>query len=266
MLNNPLLKKITVWLAPTVLLVLWETWLRFPRAIIEVGILSFLLIAFVIWYLTWRPVAVSELQKKLHHQEFWRFLLTPGIFVLSVWLFLVILGDRLWQQVMVVASCLLLFLILQNLFTRFWAATRYPAQSFESISGNINSVSVFLLATVGYSFSTFLDLPLLVLAIFLLAGTTLLVYQTMWVAGVEIKRSWLYILIVDLIVVELFWVLLFLPNTFYVKGVAITVAYYLAVNLSRNYLINLINAKMVWRYLIVGGIMLVLVLGTAQWL
>jgi hypothetical protein len=165
-----------------------------------------------------------------------------------------------------VVSNFLLLLILQNLFDRFYHSSHYPANSFESMSGNINSISLFLLITVGYSFYTFLNLPIWVLALLFLFSSTLLAYQTMWISGIELKRSWLYILIIDLLAVELFWTLLFLPHTFYLKGLVITVVYYIIINLSRNYLINLLNKKMVWRYLLVGGIILLLSLVTAQWL
>jgi len=266
MLNNPLLKKITVFLVPLLVFLLWEWWLAWPRALIEIGFLVFVLVALEIWYLTLRPVAVTQLQVALHRKEFWRFFLMPGFFILAINLFLLIVDNSFWQQVIIVATALLLLMILQNLFDRFHQASRYPANSFESLSGIINSISLFLLVTILYSFSTFLDLSIWFLALLFLGTTTLLTYQTMWIAGIEIKRSWFYILIIDLVLVELFWVMFFLPNTFYVKALIVTILYYLAVNLSRNYLINLLNRKMIWRYLIIGGIILLLVLLTAQWL
>ncbi len=266
MLNNLLLKKITVFASPILLFFLWELWLNWERAAIEIGIATLIIIVVTIWYLTLRPLAISQLRNDLHHQESWRFFITPGFLVLGLFLFLLIIESRLAQHLIILGGNALLLLLLQNLFDRFYRGNNYPAQSFESISGNINSLSLFLLVAVFYSFSTFLNLPIWFLAFALLITATLLTYQMMWIAGLNLKKSWLYVLVIDVIVVEIFWALLFLPNTFYVKALVLTVVYYLSVNLSRNYLIDILNQKMIWRYLIIGGVVLGVVLATAQWL
>ncbi|MCX6741197.1 MAG: hypothetical protein NTY61_02250, partial [Candidatus Parcubacteria bacterium] len=103
-------------------------------------------------------------------------------------------------------------------------------------------------------------------ALAILAVVTLLTYQTMWISGIVLNKSWLYLVVTDLLIVELFWASVFLPNTYYVKALLIVVAYYLLVNLSRNHLLGLLTKTMVWRYLVIGGIILGVVLGTAQWL
>ncbi|MFA6533556.1 MAG: hypothetical protein WCT37_00110 [Patescibacteria group bacterium] len=263
---NLIYKKAVVWLCPIALIILWEEWLNFPRAVLEVGLCSFLILGGAVWYLTWRPVAVRELQTNWHRQEFWRFAITPGFFLLSVYLFLLIIENRAAEHFLILGANLILWLILQNLFDRFYRSNNYPASSFETISGNVNSLSLFFLVTVWYSFSTFLDLPVWQLALMLVLTVVFLTYQIMWISGLTFKASWFYLVIIVLIAVEFFWVMLFLPNTFYVKAMALTVAYYLASNLSRNHLLGLLTPKMVWRYLAVGGGVLVVVLVTAQWL
>lgn len=264
--NNLLFKKITVFLAPLFLAVLWKFWAdSWQKAVIEVGILSLAIVGGAIWYLTLRPVAIAQLQTSFHRREFWRFLITPGFFIFSVFLFLLVLENPSAKTLLIVGSNLLLLLILQNLFDRFYQSSRYPANSFESISGNVNSLSLFLLVAVFYSFATFLNMAVWQLAIFLLWAATFLTYQTMWISGLKLKKFWLYLILLDLIALELFWVGLFLPNTFYVKALILTVVYYISVNLSRNHLLGLLNKKMVWRYLWVGGIILGIVLLTAQW-
>jgi len=265
MSSKILLKKATVFLGPLTLVVLWEIWLTWERAVIEIGLLTLAVVVGTVWYLTLRPLAISQLKVSFHQQEFWRFLITPGVFILAVYLFILITENHFWQQLLIIAANLLFLLVLQNLFDRFHQSSRYSSRSFESISGNINSISLFLLSVIFYSFITFLNMAAWQLALLLLVGTTFLTYQIMWLAGLAIQKSWLYVLVIDLIVVELFWVLLFLPNTFYIKALVITIIYYVGVNLSRNYLIDLLNSKMIWRYLTVGGIILLIALGTAQW-
>ncbi|MBI5621948.1 hypothetical protein HY933_03745 [Candidatus Falkowbacteria bacterium] len=265
MLHNILLKKITVFLTPAALFVCWELWLRLERSAVEVGLVSALLIVGALWYLTLRPLAVSQLQRSLHRAEFWRFLITPGLFVVAVYFFLLLLERPASRQFIIIGSVILLTIILQNLFDRFYRGARYPANSFESISGNVNSLSLFLLVAVAYGLLTFLDLPVWLLVGPLLVVATLLSYQTMWISGLELKQSWLYVLILDVIVVEMFWALLFLPNTFYVKALSLTAVYYVVINLSRNSLIDILNRTMIVRYVLTGGVVLGLILLTAQW-
>jgi len=266
MQHNLVFKKLIVYLAPLALIVLWEAWLGFNRAVVEVGLITLVIVAGAVWYLTGRSVQVSQIQGNLHRQEFWRFLISPGFFIFSVYLFLLIIESSFWRHFIIIAANLLLILILQNLFDRFYRASDYPVHSFESISGNINSLSLFLLIVSFGALITFLDMAVWQLALLLLFSVTLLTYQTMWLAGLAIRCFWLYLIIINLIVLEIFWVWQFLPNTFYVKALTVTIVYYLAVNLSRNQLLGLLNKKMLQRYLTVGAAVLILVLLTAQWL
>ncbi|MFA5358302.1 MAG: hypothetical protein WC310_00590 [Patescibacteria group bacterium] len=264
--NNLLLKKMSVFLAPLILIMVWEVWLLYSRAAVEIGILTCLIVFFSVWYLTNRFVAVSELQKSLHYKEFWRFLITPGVFILAVYFFIMILESGFWQQFMVFFANIIFLLILQNLFDRFYLPAGYPARSFESISGNVNIISLFLFLTVAYSFIAFLNFSVWLSATFFLFLAIMLIYQTMWISGITVKQSWLYLIVIGLLLLETFWSLVFLPNTYYVKALVISLVYYALINLARNQLIGLLNRKMVLRYLLISVIVLGLIWGTAQWL
>jgi len=261
-----LLKRLTVFLAPALLVVIWEIWLGQPLAIVEAFCLTILVIALAIWYLTLRPLAVSQLQSSFHRREFWRFSLSPLFFVVAIFGFLVILESTWWQQVLVWLSAVVILATLQNLFDRFYRGASYSARSFEIISNNINTLSIFVLTTVLYSLIVFLNWAVYVVAILLLACCILLFYQSMWIAGLKLGQSWLFILIDSLVMIELFWVLNFLPNTFYIKALVLTVVYYSVINLSRNWLLKILQPEMIKRYLIVSLSILVLVLATAQWM
>ncbi len=259
-------KRITVIAAPIALGIAWWVWLNAQHAAIEVLVATVVIVAAAVWYVTLRNVAVSDVQQQLHRQEFWRFLITPLVFSLSIVSFLLILEAPTLSRVVVIGGVVAMWFLLQNMFDRFYRAALYPPQSFEVLSLNINSVSLFLLLTTAYSFITFLRVPAGLIAIIFLLVIGLLTYQTMWISGVTLRKGWLYIVIISLLHLELFWVLVFLPNTYYLKALLILVSYYVMINIARNHLIGVLTNTMVWRYVVIAAMVVAFALGTAQWL
>ncbi len=266
-MNFPIIgKKILVYALPLLTAGLWEIWLLYPKSVLETGLLSLVLLLFGLWQLTSRPIAVAQIQKQLHAKEFWRFAISPIINVGAWFFYLLILENFFVGQLVIVIMAVTLGLLCKNIFDRFYHSANYPLGSFETISGNVNMISLFLISVVSYSFIALLQADVWKAALIFLLVVTLLIYQSFWISALSFRQSWLFVVILDLLLVESFWVVHFLPNTFYVKAVLIVSLFYLLVNLARNYLLSLLTKPMIIRYLTIGGAIMVVVLLSAQWL
>ncbi len=265
MTHSVIFKRLLVWGTPVLGFVAWEEWLRWERAVWEVLIILTWLEATAVWYLTKRSVGVSSTQKRLHHNEYWRFLISPLTFVWMTSGYIMILENWWWQQIIIVGATVCGWLVLANIADRFMRSASYPPQSFETLSTNLNAVTIFFAATVAYSWIALLNTSVWVMALALLVVLTALTYQTLWIAGLSLARAWLAIIVIDLLFVELFWVLLWLPNTYYVKALLLLVGTYITINVCRNQLLGILTPTMVRRYLLIATVIVGLVVLTAQW-
>lgn len=266
-MNFPVLgKKMLIYVLPLIIAGLWEVWLLYPQAAVEIGLSSLVVILFGLWQLTSRPIAVAQIQKQLHLKEFWRFAISPLVNVAAWFFYLLILENFFVSQLVIFIMAVTLGLLCKNIFDRFYHSANYPLGSFETISGNVNLISLFLISVIAYSFVALLQTPVWKAGLIFLIVVTLLTYQSFWISALSFRRSWIFIVILDLLLIESFWVIHFLPNTFYVKAVLIVSLFYLLVNLARNYLLTLLTKPMIIRYLTIGGLVMFLALLSAQWL
>lgn len=265
MIKSILFKRLLVWGAPVLCFGLWETWLSWERAVWEVIIALTVVMALAVWHLSQRSVAVSRTQQHLHRREYWRFLISPLAFVWAVSAYVMILENPVWKQAVIVFAVVSGWLVLSNIADRFTRSANYPPQSFETLSANLNAVTLFLATTVAYSWVALLNTSVWGVALGLMVVVTALAYQTFWIAGISFLRSWLSLVVINLLMVEGFWVLLWLPNTYYVKALLLLIGSYLSINVCRNHLLGILTPAMVRRYAWISGAIVLVVLLTAQW-
>lgn len=265
MMFSTLGKRLTVFGAPLVVVAGWFVWFAERRAVVEVGVGVVAIVAVTVWYLTWRDVAVSDIQRTLHRGEFWRFALTPVLFTLAVHAVLLIVELPRGQYAIAGGGGVFLWLIFQNLFDRFHRGATYPARSFESVAAIINALTIAGWTACLFTLATFLNEPAWLVSLLFVGVVVLLTYQLLWIAGLTLARSWLHLAITTLCLLEFFWVLLWLPNTILMKMIVLVVGFYAFTNIAKNQLLGLVTRAMVWRYALVGGSILLFALLTAQW-
>jgi len=264
-MQSLLLRKLSIFLSLAAIIFLWEFWFFNPCWIVEIGLLSIIIVFFETWLVTWRPVAVESIKNQLHKSEFWRFAILPVALIISSFL-LETIWENIWYDRGVLLVVIIgLLLVFYNLFSRFNNAKSYDPASFESLSNYVNLVSFFFLQIDLFAFAIFLDQPWYLSFGINLIFSSFLTYQVFWLSGVRLVDGGLHLMIVLLILSECFWALAILPISFYVAATVLSVIYYLLINISRNFLVGLLNQKMIQRYVVIGIIMVVLVLMTAQW-
>lgn len=195
----------------------------------------------------------------------WLYLLTPVTFLISALIFILFL-EHPWVKHLIALSVSIFFgIFLENIFTYIYRHEKYQINSLENISNYLNLTSFFLFNSSLFGFFIFLNLPFWPLSFISLAFSFLLTIQTIWVNKIDFRMALLNIFVICLILFELFWSISFLPTFFYINGLILATIFYLMNNLFKLHLLGNLNKKVLRRYFILCGFIIILVLTTAKW-
>ena len=197
--------------------------------------------------------------------NFWKFLISPFLFLLGG---LIFLG---FSNSFVVKELIIIFLVAANTIFLYYLITysyhkySYKDHSLSIISRIINISSIFFLFSGFYYLQAFLKIPLWILLIAAGLVSYLIVYQFFSISKIKSQTNKTFVLVCSMIILELFYIVHWLPLIAIVKGILITSTYYFLTSLARHY-INSTLARTVWlRYSLVNGLIWILTLLTARW-
>lgn len=204
-------------------------------------------------------------EKKLKN-EAWALLISPLLFVVNAFLFFLFLEKGIIFHILTVMSGIFLFIFLENVFIYLYQPEKYQPYTLENISNYINLVTIFLASSNAISLITFLSMRFWLLGIPFFIIVFLLIFELLWASKITWESSKIYIIIISLILLQVFWAIKSLPTSFYVGGLIIASSYYILSGLTRYYLLNDLDKKVIIRHLIVGFGAIIISLGFAQWL
>lgn len=181
--------------------------------------------------------------------------------------------EGIWlMQVFIVLTNFILYVFLYSVHkrTKMGDSTNYqPNYALENIIGYFNLLIFFFLTIAVF----YLDLNtnqkfIWILGIFLVSAF-FLSYSSLAIFKIpHSERLFLYLGILLLSLVELFWVINFLPISVYSKAALVTFVYYTVVGLSRHYLIfgeKELTYRVLRRYLVITSIGALAVFLTSRW-
>lgn len=244
-------------IVPVSVFLLAELYFFFPKLVYLAAALANLLIFFA----SWQFCRASQVDKK-----WWNYLILPAVMSTLVLAYSVFMSRQLLIQLLFVFNLVFLYLYLRQVYYYLLNPLAYEVFSIENISSGANWLSFFFLAATVYGLQSFLNLPILWLALVMLAVTALIIYQIIWANKIELKIALPYLLISCLILVELSWSISFLPFNYNISGLALAICYYVIIGLVKNHLLDKLDAKRLRMYLLLGSISLFLILFTAKWL
>lgn len=141
--------------------------------------------------------------------------------------------------------------------------------ALENIIGYFNLLVFFLLTSDVLYIDLNTNQKFMWLLLLFIVSSFFLSYSSFAILNIHFKKiTVLYLGVLLLAVVEIFWVISFLPISVYSKGVLVTLAYYVVLGLSRHYLIfgeAELTTRVVRRYLIITSVGVVLVFLTSRW-
>ena len=197
--------------------------------------------------------------------NFWNFLISPFLFLLGGLLFLGFSDSWLIKELVIIFLVVANTIFLYRLITFSYHKYKYKKHSLSNISRIINLSSIFFWFTVLFDLGAFLKVPAWLLLIVGYLITYLIIYQFFSISKIKFSVSRLFILISSILLLELFYVISWLPLVSATRAILIASAYYFITGLSRHHIQASLAKSVYLRYSLIAGLIWVLVLITARW-
>jgi len=196
------------------------------------------------------------------------FLILPNLLLIGAILNLLLIANPVLRQILIIFYSLC-FYISQDILTRR-VIPKVLSDKSETVSLHfrdsfIVTATYFLICTGIWGFYFYLDLSSIQTCLLLLLATVALFYQTLWQANLIFVQTWIYVLMLGLIVTEVFWVISFWPIAFWVNASVLVIIFYVYRGLVWMYLQKAFGPRLLKEYLFVGFALLVILLLSAKW-
>lgn len=256
-----LVKRLIPWLTGLLVCGVFVLLLKNPNLVWWLFGGAMLIVVAAVYFL----VDIKKGAARILSPEFFNFLIILVFFVFNgLGLVLFIEGEiYVWLIGAVVGFFTALYL--EYLFILFYRTAYYPPTSLENICSYLSFLTFGGLFSNLYNFYMWLGVSLVWLSLGALISVLLLVNQMLWVNKIKFNKYWVYPIVIAIILVELFWVIGFIPTSAYVSGMTMALIYYVLFALARLNLLKELSARMAWRYLAAGVAAILLILLTAKW-
>ncbi len=128
------------------------------------------------------------------------------------------------------------------------------------------TITSFLASSSMFAVQAFLNIPVWMPLIILLAAYTAMLFSVFWCLGAGSRERAVYLAVAGLVFSEAAWSLSFLPLAFSALGLVMAIIYYIVSNLSRHALKGDLGASVVRRYAVIGLACIALILLTSRWI
>lgn len=244
------------WVVSLAVFILFEEIIQFPKFIWVFAPIALILVIGGIWHLTGREVKIKK---------FWNYIITPTMFLLGGLLFLGFLEGRFIKQIFILGFAILLWAYLQVVFLRFHFRPKYEPYSLENMTIHLNLIAVYLLASGFYSLILFLNINYWLLAGGFFLVSLLVSSQVVWASSTTVSSGWPYILVMTLALGQVYLAASYLPTSVYVNGLLVALTFYATGGIFRNWLLEIKNKNVFYRYLLISLISAIIILLTAKW-
>ncbi len=248
---------ILLLITPIIIFIAWEIFFYFPNFIYLIFGINVFLISFTIFY-----------SKKANQSStrLFNFLIFPILFQLALGLYALISLSYSLIHFLFVFNSLFLYFYLRFCFFYFLKSDVHKYEGITNISSFGNFFLFFLLSSAIYGLESFLNIPVWILSLVMVFVTFFVVYEVLWANKIDVKREIFYVCLICLILIELFWTLLFLPFNYNILGAVLAICYYMMIGITRHYLHQRLNKRLVKMYLGFGFSSIIIIILTAKWM
>lgn len=258
--NSKLFHYVFVWFLPFLIFLFLEGLFFFyqlsPNYLYWAGILSIL---FILW-------GTKQIIGKINFQEYLLIVLVPFFLVLGQFLFIVFLNTSAYTKHIAIAiSQVFLWIFLENIYLKFHHKEKYHEYDMGNIMSFLHIFVIYLMSSSLFGFIIFLGIPVWLGSFLMMIIGFFLTLQVIIIQGIPLEKAWIFIIMITFLLFEIFWVINFLPSSYYVNAFIFTVMYYIMTGISRNYLLGILQKGVAARYLGIGIVSLFIILLTAKW-
>ncbi|MEK7166831.1 MAG: hypothetical protein AAB732_00205 [Patescibacteria group bacterium] len=214
---------------------------------------------------------------QLKKKNFWYFLITPFFFFISSFLFFIFLETNVFvKYIIIILFAYLQWFIYKNIFFLLKEHQKYQPNTIRNVFNFINLISIFFFSSSFYALIIFIRTPVWLLSVILFLIISLILFQFFWINKIQEKKAWFFSVILGLIFIEIFFIISFLPTSFYINGLILTLIYFNLKNISKKYLLNIFYSEggqplikiirhEIIRYLTINILCLALIFSAAQY-
>jgi len=249
--------RILILLTPIVIFFLFELYFFYQKTFYYSIFLAIILILFTVRQISRK----SEIDK-----NWWNFLILPACFLVSVSIYSSLLTNNFYIQLLFFVNMVFLYFYLRNIYYYLIRPEFYKAQTLENLSSYGNFLVIFFFSSAMYGLQSFLNITISLLIFFILLLFALVIYQVIWANRIDMNLGFIFILVLCLILVEIAWSASFLPLNYNVLGMVLAICYYILIGLTRFYLKDKLNTKIIKLYLFSGFISIFILLLTSSWI
>ena len=192
----------------------------------------------------------------------------PSILLIlsSLGLYLFLEDTALFARVaVIVANALLQGIYLFNLYSYSYRSEHYQERSLSHVSSYMNMLIVFYSSCLLFASIFFIDIPIWYLIapfVVIIMGVTT---QSLWIDGIKIRAQGYLWIAMPIIMVELLYVLLWLPSFYYVNGLVIAIWYTCLMHVGISSARKELEKREIAITTIIAIFVIVLLMLTARW-
>jgi len=194
------------------------------------------------------------------------FLFHSLVFLLAGLVYILILGSDIVINSFLIIWSLIYFIYLESVFHHLYQTKRVLLFNLRNVVSYINLIAIFLLVSALINFYIFINFSWGAVFLIFLTCLIILILTQFKLNKIEYKKIILYTIILFLIFAEFIIVVMFLPVSFYVSAVIISLLYYLLISLSLLNIKGGLTTSVLMQYIVFTVVSLILVSITSQWL
>ncbi|MFH1456715.1 MAG: hypothetical protein ABIF17_01215 [Patescibacteria group bacterium] len=252
-----LLKRLIPFCITILNLVFLEVIIQKPNLIIWLSSCLFISSIFLIFYLVF---------KKMKSGDLCRFVLSVALIIVTEVASLLFIESLIIKHLLVIVTSGVLFFYSECLFLFLYFQEKYKAYSLENINNMINLFVFFLAQVTVFALIVFMNLSFLTSILVVLFFSCVSLFLSFENSKVELKHVWRTVFVGCLLLAEVFFILTWLPFSFYLKALMLTVFYYLFNGVMKLRLTASLDKKQIYKFFFVFVGVWLLCFLTARWM
>lgn len=244
-------------LAPISALMFLEFYFFWPKMVFVFGLFFYLFIFFSIR---------QFIKKSSQKASLFNFFLFPFVSFALVIAFSALLSNKILVHLVFLLESVLIYIYFKSIYYKLLNSEKYIKGHLENFSSYANFILFYFLSSVIYGYQVYLGINFSLLLFFFLFMSALIIYQVFWANNLYSKENIFFIFLIIFCLLEMSWVISFMSLSSYILGFLLSVCYYIIIGLSRFFLLDKINKKIIKSYLILGFSSIIIVLLTARWI
>lgn len=233
----------------------------FPRFYLQEFLFVLAALVVGVWRVNSQPAF-----EKLRALIFWNFLIPVIFFYGTAFFWTLFLPSKIYAHLMGLFTAFFVFIYFRYLKMYFRAPIFYDEKTLINLSLFFGIFSLFFIYSTLMSAVLLLNFPLVLASLIYATVVLLVVYEYLWIVGVESIKSFIYGLVVAFAFLQFFWSLNFLPVDFFTLTFVMTIFFFVIIKIiTFRFQEDDFSFQRIRKYIIIGLLMILLVFLTTRW-